>query len=133
LMPTPEARQTWQQRLDFEISSSELTGRSLGNSATARRQAERQDADGIVGDLVMDAFSGTPPVSLLRRAVGAIPRTVRDTLRSRSDAVLAELLTDPQSMQGLQQAMQRVGRQGPPSVLRNPAAIRGANTIFAGE
>lgn len=133
LMPTPEARQAWQQRLDFEISSSELTGRSLGNSATARRQAERQDADGIVGDLVMDAFSGTPPVSLLRRAVGAIPRTVRDTLRSRSDAVLAELLTDPASMQGLQQAMQRVGRQGPPSVLRNPAAIRGANTIFAGE
>jgi hypothetical protein len=73
LMPTPEARAAWAKRLDFEVGSSELTGRALGNSATARRLAEQGDAGNIVGDLVMDAFMGHPPVSLLRRAITAVP------------------------------------------------------------
>lgn len=134
IMPTAEARETWAKRLDFEVSSSELTGRSLGNSATARRLAERQDADSIVGDLVMDAFTGSPPVSLLRRFVTAVPQRIRDTLRSRSDQILAELLTDPQSMAGLRKAIERVESAGkPPSVLRNPALIRGANAAVIGE
>lgn len=128
IMPTDEARQQWAQRLNFEVSSSELAGRALGNSATARRLAERQDAESIVGDLVMDAFAGSPPASLLRRLVGAIPRRIRDTLRSRSDDVLAELLTDPQGMANLQNALQRVqSRLAPPSPLRNPAIVRGSN------
>jgi hypothetical protein len=127
LMPTPEARQKWAERLDFEISSSELTGRALGNSATARRLAERQDADNIVGDLISDAFAGAAPVSLMRRMIGAVPKAVRDTLRSRSDQVLAELLTDPNSFQGLVKALERVKSQGsPPSVLRRNAATVGA-------
>ncbi len=128
IMPTPEARQAWADRLNFEISSSELTGRALGNSATARRLAERQDADGIVGDLVMDAFMGTPPMGLMRRLISAGPRWARDTLRSRSDNALADLLVNPQAAGDLPQALQRAGAQNvPPSVLRNPVAIRGAN------
>lgn len=125
IMPTPEAKAAWAKRLDFEVSSSELTGRALGNSATARRLAERQDADGIVGDLVMSAFAHNPPVGLLRQLVTAVPRRVRDTLRSRSDHILAELLTDPASMQGLVQAIQRVQARGnPPS----PASLARATT-----
>ena len=49
LMPNEQARQQWAKRLDFEVSSSELTGRALGNSATARRLAERSDLEGISG------------------------------------------------------------------------------------
>lgn len=127
LMPTPQAQRAWQQRLDFEIRSSELTGRALGNSATARRLAEQSDAGSIAGDLVMDAFMGHPPISLLRRAIGAVPSKIRDTLRSRSDDILAELLTDPNSMAGLRQAIERVEAAGQPrSLLRAPAAVRGA-------
>jgi hypothetical protein len=49
-------------------------------------------------------------------------------LRSRSDHVLAELLTDPPTMEGLQKAMDRVSaRNAPPSVLRNPTAVTAAN------
>jgi hypothetical protein len=126
LMPTPEARQAWAERLDFEVSSSELTGRALGNSATARRLAERQDADSIVGDLVMDAIGGTAPVGLVRRMLGAVPKAMRDTLRSRSDAVLAELLTDPEAFKGLVKALERVKSQGnPPSIMRRNAATVG--------
>ena len=55
-------------------------------------------------DLVTDAFAGQPPVSLLRRLVSAVPRRMRDTLRSRSDDILADLLTDPQGMNGLQRS-----------------------------
>jgi hypothetical protein len=132
IMPTPEARQTWAQRLDFEVSSSELTGRALGNSATARRLAERQDADGIVGDLVMDAFSGHPPVSLLRRAVGAVPQRVRDTLRSRSDEILADLLTNPAGMAAVRQAVDRVVGHQPLRITVHPAATNAANAVIQG-
>lgn len=131
LMPSAEARAAWEKRLNFEVSSSELTGRALGNSATARRLAERADAEGIVGDLVMEAFAGAPPVSLLRRAITAVPKKVRDTLRSRSDDVLAELLTEPQTMATLLKAMDRVqARSQPPSQLRNAAAITGGNAAI---
>jgi hypothetical protein len=134
IMPTPEARAEWAKRLDFETSSSELTGRALGNSATARRLAERQDADSIVMDLVTDAFAGSPPVSLLRQMVTAVPRKVRDTLRSRSDAILAELLTDPQAMDGLRKALERVtARDAGPSALRSPTAISGTNSVVFGQ
>ncbi len=96
MMPTPEAAASWEQRLGYEVKSSELTGQALGNSATARRLAERADADGIVGDLVMDALShglhGT-----LWRLLTAGPKRVRDTVRSRSDKVLGSVLTEPQA------------------------------------
>lgn len=103
IMPSKQAAAAWMRRLDFEVSSSELIGQSLKNSATARRLAEMSDARGIVGDLVMDAFSGAPPVSLLRRLVVGAGKRVRDTLRSRTDAELAKMLT--RSPQGLSAAL----------------------------
>lgn len=131
LMPDDAARQQWTQRLDFEVQSSKMTGRALGNSATARRLAEKQDAENLASDLVMGVFAGAPPVSLLRQAIGAVPKKVRDTLRSRSDDILAELLTDPKGMAGLRQAMDKVsGRNAPPSILRNSAAVSGENAIL---
>lgn len=122
IMPTQEAAQRWTQRLNFEVSSSELTGRALGNSATYRRQMERQDADGIVGDLVMDALSGTPAAGLLRRMLTAAPRAVRDTLRSRSDNALAEVLTDPTALQRLRPVLDRAQTAGRPV----PQGVQGA-------
>lgn len=131
LMPTPEAKQKWAERLNFEVGSSELTGRALGNSATARRLAERQDADSMTGDLIMDAFSHSPPMALLRRMVTAVPQKVRDTMRSQSDQVLAELLTDPNSMQGLVNAINRI-QQGTrkPSMMSAVAGSEGANAAL---
>jgi len=133
IMPDEAAAAKWADRLNFEVSSSELTSRALGNSATARRLAERQDADGIAGDLIMDAFAGTPPVSLLRRAIGTVPKKIRDTLRSRSDEVLGELLTNPDSMKELTRAIEAVGRRQA-SVAARPArdaaAIGGANSYM---
>lgn len=124
IMPTPQARTEWERRLNFEVSSSELTGRALGNSATARRMAEQADQEGIVGDLVMSAFAGKPPVSLLRQAIMAVPQKVRDTLRSSSDKILAELLTDPASMAGLRAAIERV--QATASPRAQSATVRGS-------
>lgn len=127
IMPDQASRDAWTKRLDFEVGSSELVGRSLGNSATARRTAQREDANSIVGDLVMDAFSGSPPITLMRSMIGIVPSKVRDTLRSRSDDILAELLTDPQSMQALIKAMERVSARGQPrSGLRTNTAINAA-------
>lgn len=97
IMPTPAAAASWLKRLQFEVSSSELTARALGNSATARRLAEREDAQGIVGDLVMDAIvqGSTSGLSIVSRMMNYGPRLLRDTLRSRTDKVLADLLINP--------------------------------------
>jgi len=101
IMPTPEAAAAWERRLGFEVQSSELVGQSLRNSATARRLGEMHDAKGIVGDLVLDAFSGGTSHSLLRRLVVGIGNKARDTFRSRTDAELAKLLTrSPQGLSG---------------------------------
>lgn len=96
IMPSPETAQAWQRRLQFEVKSSEMTGRALGNSATARRLSEKQDAENIVGDLVMDAMmAGPSSTSFLRSIFTAGPRWLRDTLRSRTDKELADVLTNP--------------------------------------
>lgn len=124
IMPTEEAAQSWTRRLDFEIGASELAGRALGNSATARRLAERADADGIVGDLVLDALSGSGGVGFLRRILSAGPQRIRDTLRSRSDDLLARVLTDPQA--DLTNVLNRV-RTGP-----RVASDRTSGTLSSG-
>jgi hypothetical protein len=95
IMPTPEAAEAWATGLNFEVKSSELTGRALGNSATARRLAERQDADNIMGDLVMGALAHGPTLGLLKHVLMSLPNRVRDTLRSRSDNLLADVLLQP--------------------------------------
>jgi hypothetical protein len=118
LMPTPEAAQSWLQRLDYEVGSSELTGKALGGSATYRRLAERQDADSIMGDLVMGAFSHGP-TGLLRQALMALPNKIRDSLRSRSDALLADILVNPRADVG-------PALQGAPAPSAGPTATRSA-------
>jgi hypothetical protein len=93
MMPNNEARQAWQRRLDFEIQSSEMVGRARGNSATARRLAEMEDAEGIGTDLVVGMLKGKPSISLIEKlAMGAWSKT-RDRLRSKTDAELARMLT----------------------------------------
>jgi hypothetical protein len=110
IMPTAEAREKWQRILSFEISSSELTGRALGGSATARRLAERDEAASLVGDLVLDAITtGAPSIGLFRRLATSAPRWLRDKLRQRTDAQVARMLTDP-SMAGLSNVAQRAGQ-----------------------
>jgi hypothetical protein len=127
LMPDADAAAQWMQRLDFEVRSSELTGRALGNSATARRLAEKQDADSLLVGLVADAFRGTSTVGLIERLIGGTYRRARDTLRSRSDDMLADVLTDPNAP-NLQRVLQRAGAQGSPvSPVRNYGAINATN------
>lgn len=108
IMPTPEAAQTWARRLNLEVRSSELTARSLGNSATARRLAEQRDGRAIVGDLVMDAMlSGPASTSFLRAIFTSAPRWLRDTLRSRTDRELGDMLTNPARAGDLQRVVNR--------------------------
>lgn len=127
IMPSPEAAASWNNRLGFEVNSSALTGRALGNSATARRLAEHDDANGVVGDLILEFASGGGG-SLLKRIMMSAPTKVRDTLRSRSDKLLAEVLTDPQSLQNLQDILNRAsGANRGPSPVTIGAATTGAN------
>jgi hypothetical protein len=126
IMPTPEAAAAWTKRLDFEVGASELTGKSLGNSATARRLAERQDAENIVGDLVMDAITGTHAVGLLQKIVAAGPKWMRDTLRSKADKVLGDVLTNPNSTTVPKLTL---APPAPPSIATNAAAINAANAL----
>jgi hypothetical protein len=114
LMPTAEARDKWQRILSFEIGSSEIAGRSLGGSATARRLAERDAAAEIVGDLVLDAVTGAPGMGLLKRLATGAPRWLRDKLRARTDAAIARMLTDP-TMAGLPNLAQRAGQLQAPA------------------
>ena len=93
IMPNDKARQAWQRRLDFESKSSEMVGRSLGNSATFRRMQEKEDSETIAGDLVLSAFMGTPPVGLMKQIIVGGAKKVRDTLNSRTDKELARMLT----------------------------------------
>jgi hypothetical protein len=131
IMPTPEAAQEWTRRLDFEVASSELTGRALGNSATARRLAERQDAESLAGDLVMDALTGTPR-SFVMKVLGAGPKWLRDTLRSRADALLADVLTNPESANRLPNILrQTLPRPNAAPDRVNAAAAAGGTALMA--
>lgn len=131
IMPDEQASASWQQRLNFEVGSSELTGRALGNSATARRLAERQDAENLMGDLVMDALQGSPQ-SFVRKVLGAGPKWLRDTMRSRADALLADVLTNPQKAGDLQKILQRAQNlTAPVSDRANAAATIGLTETTA--
>jgi hypothetical protein len=124
IMPTPQAALAWQRRLDHEIKSSELTGRALGNSATARRLAEMDDASGVVGDLVLSAFSGAPPVGMMKQAIVGAAKKIRDTLRSRVDREIAKIVTSPAAARNLPAVLNNgvLPRKGP---LLPPLPYRG--------
>jgi hypothetical protein len=131
LMPDDAARAEFEKRLSFEIGSSELTSRALGNSSTARRLAEQKDAENIMGDLVLGAIGQTGFWTSVRNVTGATVGKVRDTYRSRSDRILADLLTNPNAMPSLQTALSRASKQsGVPPVYG--AAIAGENALLQG-
>jgi hypothetical protein len=131
-MPTEDAQKAWARRLGFETKSSEMTGRALGNSATYRRTAERQDADGIVGDLVLDVFTSGGPTgaSILRKIFVSGPRWLRDTIRSRTDREVADLLVNPSRAKDLPNVLRRAaGQQRTAGNVRavGPASIAAAS------
>jgi hypothetical protein len=130
ILPSPQSVISWNKRLDFEVASSELTGKALGNSATARRLAEMKDSESLVGDLVLEAMAGAPPVGLFKKLLTAAPKAVRDTLRSKSDRLLAETLTDPQALNDLQSIINRAQSAASPVSQR---AIGGAVTGASAE
>lgn len=134
LMPTPEAAERVLTRLNAEVGMSELTARALGNSATARRLAERQDAENIVGDLVVEAVqaaaTGGSGMGLLRRILSAPPKWLRDTLRSRSDKVLADVLTNPGRIDDLPNVLKRAIPRGQLSLPARAGATAGGVTLI---
>ena len=127
IMPTEEAAEEWAKRLEFEIESSELTRQALGNSATARRLAEQADAQGVVVDLAIDALMGSPGgASVLSRFFTAGPRWARDTLRSKADNELGDLLTNPDRVDDLQGVLARIAAANQPVSGRTNAALTAA-------
>jgi hypothetical protein len=106
LMPNAQAAAKWDRLLGFEIGSSEAVSQALKGSRTGRLLAEQQDAS-MMGELVMDAFTGTPAMSLFHKLFqGSIGR-VRDTIRSRTDEEIAKILTRP----GVSGLIERLGGQ----------------------
>jgi hypothetical protein len=99
IMPNKAAADSWNRRLNFEVGSSELVGQSLRGSATARRQAEMQQAKSITGDLVMHYFSGGGSVGAISKLLMGFGTSVRDTVRSRTDKQIARILTRPMAQQ----------------------------------
>lgn len=123
IMPDMASARKWLTRLNFEVRSSELTGQALKGSPTARRLAEMQDS-GMVGDLVMDALAGAGPTSLIRRVLlGSVTRT-RDTLRSRTDREIANILTNPEVLPKLSNILGQRSALRPAPLLGVP--VRGA-------
>lgn len=131
IMPTPEAAQKWAKRLDFEIQSSELTNRALGNSATARRLAEMEDAKNIPLEIAKDAIQGSTFFGVASKFASRVGRVARDTARSKSDNALADILTKPQSIDDLVKFLQQAQKRGSPlSMMTQGAAVTGAQPIF---
>lgn len=126
MLPDDAARQRWSDMLDFEADASATAGRSLGNSATARRAAEMADADSIGGDLVLSALAGTPVGGLFSQLINKAGRGLRDTLRSRSDRAVADVLTQPGGLSTAQRAAAEATRPAAPPLLITGGATAGA-------
>lgn len=102
ILPDDAARKAWESSLNHEVEISTLSGRTLGNSATARRQAELDDANGIFGDLVAAGFSGAGPVTgIMHTLLRSIPRKVGGKINERSNRVLARALTSRDGLDAL--------------------------------
>jgi hypothetical protein len=102
ILPDDNARKAWAETLQHETDVSNLTGRALGNSATARRQAELDEANGVFGDLVAAGFSGASPATgIMHTLLRAIPRKVGAKINERSNRVLANALTSKAGLDAL--------------------------------
>lgn len=127
MLPDDAARERWNSMLDFEVGASAMAGRSLGNSATARRAAEMTDADGVAGDLVLSALAGSPVGGLFSQFVNKAGRGLRDTLRSSSDRAVANALTSRGGLDALRgSARQQVPSLGPVATTAGTAMAIGS-------
>lgn len=116
ILPDDAARAAWEKSLNHEVDVSKLTGRALGNSATARRQAELDEANGVIGDLVAAGFSGANPATgIVHTLLRAIPRKVGAKINERSNRLLANALTSKDGLDALNGVLPRamVGREVP--------------------
>jgi hypothetical protein len=116
ILPDDAARAAWENALNHEIGVSKLTGRALGNSATARRQAELDEANGVIGDLVAAGFSGASPAAgLMHTLMRAIPRKIGAKINERSNRLLANALTSKDGLDALNGVLPRavIGREAP--------------------
>jgi hypothetical protein len=128
MMPDPVAAGEWLNKLDFEGGRTELTGLALKGSPTARRLAQQADADTIAGDLLLHALTHEPSLGTLARIMKHITPKVRDTLRSRSDSVLIDLLTTAEGAGQIPENIERAG-MAPLDLAAGPlAAGRGSRT-----
>lgn len=131
IIPDEAAAAQWRRLLDFEVGSSELTGRALSGSPTARRMAEQKEGGEVAGDLVRDALGAAITGnwwSALMRGLGNTPRALRDTVRSPSDKIIADMLVNPSKANELMQFLGPVNptpRRTPTNRLA-PAVIGGS-------
>lgn len=123
LMPDADAAARWNKRLDFETQLSEMSGQAIKGSATYRRLAEREDADNLAGDLVMEMMSGAPTASIWKQAISYIPGKVKDTARSEIDRRLADILTNPGRTGDLVDILNRSISAGKPASPRTSSVI----------
>lgn len=130
MLPDDAARQRWGEMLDFEVNASSMAGRSLGNSATARRAAEMADADGVSGDLALSALAGTPVGGLFSQFITKAGRGLRDGLRdglrAGSDQAVADALIQPGGLAAVQAKATRAGQPAPPPLIITRGAGAGA-------
>ncbi|RML31003.1 hypothetical protein APX70_06227 [Pseudomonas syringae pv. maculicola] len=115
ILPDDAARQRWENSLNHEIEVSRLSGRALGNSATARRQAEIDEANGVMSDLVAIGFSASSGTGLMHTLLRSLPRAAGARINERSQRVLANALTSKDGLDALTGVLPRavVGRNVP--------------------
>lgn len=96
LMPDAQAAQAWERRLDLEVRMSERAAKATGNSRTAYREAMKEDDESLPVEALLSIAGGSKS-GLLAKLVDRIPAKVMDAIRARSDKVLADVLTNPNS------------------------------------
>lgn len=117
IMPSAHAAEQWRQILDFEVQSSEMTGRGLGGPATARRLAEMTQAGEAPIDLVTHLI-GSPLMTPFRLTLSTIGNKIRDTLRSKVDKEIARILTSPAALKSLPSVLGNAVRPRSPALLK---------------
>ncbi|MCV4285889.1 hypothetical protein [Pseudomonas capsici] len=115
ILPDDAARQRWENTLNHEIEVSRLSGRALGNSSTARRQAEIDEANGVMSDLVAIGFSASTGTGMMHTLLRALPRAAGARINERSNRILANALTSKAGLDALNGVLPRamVGREAP--------------------
>lgn len=100
LMPSDAARKDWANRVAQESNVSRLTNRATGNSSTARRQAEIDDADELIVDMAGTALTaGT--AGILITMLRTLPRKAGDRINERSNRIMAKALTSRDGLDAL--------------------------------